>query len=64
MKLYMLITADKLELPVAVENSVAKLAKCIGVKEICIYKSVYQQSKIQGKYRAVRVEIEEDAQSA
>ena len=50
--LYMVVTLDKYELPVMVEDSVEKLAKRLGIKPNTIYT---QMSAVRtGKYKRTR----------
>lgn len=57
MTLYMEVTQDEYELPVAIADTVAGLAKLRNVCPSCISKSIHH-SKKQPKY--VKVEIDED----
>lgn len=61
MFLYEAVTADKYELPVAVELSIKDLSKVTGVNELTIYKAIERGSKASSKcdFKFVRVKIGE-----
>lgn len=61
MKVYMEITLDKYELPVAVADSVKELAKLRNISADTIYNVMYH-SKIKGFKRCkyIKIELEED----
>lgn len=56
--LYMEVTSDRLELPVAVAESVEELARLRGVTRSNIYKIIKNREKgsPQGKYIKVRID--------
>ena len=56
MVLYMLVTEDKFELPLVVEDSAAKLARKIGVDVNLIYSAISKANKRGGKSKYVKVE--------
>lgn len=60
--LYMKITRDEYELPVAVADSVIELAKMLGVKPNTISRSLSRQKKHERKSCYKRIEITEDEQ--
>lgn len=55
MKLYLKVTTDEYELPIAVADSAYELAEMVGTKQSVIYSSI---SHKRGSYR--RVEVEDD----
>ncbi|MBQ8429096.1 MAG: hypothetical protein IJX30_03255 [Clostridia bacterium] len=58
MKLYLKVTGDLYELPLAVADSVEELARMCGVSESTIYSSVYRHRKGQLKFsRYICVEV-------
>lgn len=59
---YMKVTMDEFELPVAVADSVAELAKMVGVKPNAIYHALSYQEKHGRKRCYKRIEITEDEQ--
>ena len=54
MKVYMEVTRDKYELPVAVANNVEELARIVGVKKSTIKSDISHK-----RGRFIRVEVEE-----
>lgn len=65
-KLYMAVTADEYELPVAVEESSATLARKMGAKVQTVRKSFsttpqepYKSNQSRSPYRWRRVEVED-----
>ena len=55
--LYLLVTKDKYQLPLAVADSAAELARIIGVKQSTIVKSITHRRKSQ--YIRVYVDMDE-----
>jgi hypothetical protein len=60
MTLYMNVTKDELELPLAVADTVAELAKMVGVRENSIFGAMGRAKKSGCKCAYVRVEIDEE----
>lgn len=60
MHLYMAVTPDKLELPIAVEDTAKKLAKTLKIKEDTIYTNISRKysGKIIGM-KFVKIELED-----
>ena len=58
MTIYMQVTSDEYELPVAVADSVKKLAKLAGVNEKTIHSSISHMKS--GRNRRVEVEDEDE----
>ena len=59
MKVYMEVTQDKYELPVAVADSVKELAKLVGVKKDTIWTMINHAKNRGGKCKYIKVELEE-----
>ena len=59
---YMKVTMDEFELPVAIADSAVELAKMVGVKPNTVLKSIYYSKKHGWKSRYKRIEITEDEQ--
>lgn len=60
--LWMAITLDRYELPIAVADTAEQLAALVGCTKNCIYSSV-SHSKTKGhKSRYIKVMIEEDSE--
>ena len=53
MTLYMAVTPDEYELPMAVSDTAAELARKFGIKENYIYKMIWGGSKW-GRYKGIR----------
>ena len=65
MRVYMLVTADKYELPLAVRDSVGEIADLIGRLKYDVYASISKKQVSQEKYngfhyKIIKVDIEED----
>lgn len=60
MILYMEVTQDKYELPVAVAYTVAELARLRGVKESTIYSYISREKAGRFKSKYKKVEVEDD----
>ena len=60
MTLWMLVTNDKYELPIAVADSAADLARMLGINANTIYSAVCRTDKLGYWSRYVRVEVEDD----
>ena len=58
--LYMEITKDKYELPVAVADSEAALARMVGVKKNCISQCIAHTKKRGGKCKYIKVVLEDE----
>ena len=58
MKIYMKVSLDEYELPIAIADSAYELAEMVGTKQSVIYSSI---SHGRGSYR--RVEIEDDEET-
>ena len=56
--LYLLVTKDKYQLPLAVADSADELARIVGVRQSTIIKSITQRKKSQ--YIRIYVDLEED----
>ena len=56
----MQVTMDKYELPVAIADSAAELARMVGVKPNTVLKSIYYSKKHGWKSRYKKIEITED----
>ena len=56
--LYLLVTKDKYQLPLAVDDSADELARIVGVNQSTIIKSITQRKKSQ--YIRIYVDLEED----
>ena len=59
MKLYCAYEKDKYELPVAIEVNLRTLAKKLGVKEGTVKSYLTPSQKDKGKYKIVKMEVEE-----
>lgn len=59
MTVYMRVSRDKYELPVAVSDSLIELANMCGVNYRTIYRAVYGMRKLKGRPKYVAVQIEE-----
>lgn len=59
MTLYMVITADKYELPVMVTEQVKDVAKMFNTSVATIHCDVSRQATKQRKYKIVRVNLED-----
>jgi hypothetical protein len=58
MKLYMAVTLDKYELPIAVSETVAELARMVGVNEASIWHAMsYAKKKNFKRRKYVKVEV-------
>jgi len=58
--IWLAVTADKFELPIAVADSAKKLANMLGINENTVYTSIH--SKLSGKNskrKIIRVDIKE-----
>ena len=60
MLLYMAVTTDKYELPIAVEDSVSKLAARLGIRSNTINVSMFRSSNKKGKLGMKFVKLEVD----
>ena len=58
--IYMKVTDDEYELPLAVAGSAAELARMVGVKENSIFIAIQRERKKGWKSRYVKVVVEED----
>lgn len=56
--LYLLVTKDNYQLPLAVADSADELARIVGVRQSTIIKSITQRKKSQ--YIRIYVDLEED----
>lgn len=56
--LYLLVTKDKYQLPLAVADSAAELARIVGVNPATIIKSI--NSRKNSRYIRIYVDLEED----
>ena len=61
MKLYLAITPDRYELPLAVCDSPGELARCYGVSKSCVLSNITHgdSGKVRGA-KFIRTEVEED----
>lgn len=59
MKLFLEVTKDEYELPVAVAGSAAELARMLGVSTSCICHSINDEHKCKHKYIKVEIDDEE-----
>lgn len=59
MKIYMKVTDDKYELPLAVADSIKELSIILGIKEQSIRACLYRKRKFGIKTNYICVEIEE-----
>lgn len=60
MYLWMLVSMDKYELPLAVADSASQLARMVGANRNTIFTSIYQARTKGYRSKYVKVEIEED----
>lgn len=60
MYLYMAVTPDEYELPIAVEDSVSKLAARLGIRSNTINVSIWRVSRTKGKLGMKFVKVEVD----
>lgn len=65
MKLYMLITADEYELPIAVRDTVDEIANLIGRNKYDVYSTISRKSASQQtyngfKYKIIKVDVDEE----
>ena len=60
MNIWLLVTADELELPVAVADTAGQLADMIGVRVNNIYSAISNAARFGYRCQYVKVEIEED----
>lgn len=60
MTLYMMVTKDELELPLAVADTVTELSKMVGIKENSIFNIMRRAQKEGRKCAYVRVKIDEE----
>lgn len=65
MTVIMAVTANKYELPVAVEDDQHKMARCIGISEAAVSRAISRGSRLRTRsfgvpVRIVRVEIDEE----
>ena len=58
--LYMEVTKDKYELPVAVADSVTELARLVGIGKSGVSKSITYAKRYGGKSKYVKVVLEDD----
>ena len=56
--IYMEVTQDKYELPVAIADTALRLAQLVGVEVEQIQKSIYKREKLRYRTRFVRVLVE------
>ena len=59
MTVYMRVSRDKYELPMAVSDSIIELANICGVNYRTIYRAVYGIRTLKGRPKHVAVQIEE-----
>lgn len=57
---YMMVTKDELELPMAIANSVSELAKMVGTTSNVILCQISRAKKTGRRCRFVKVTIDED----
>lgn len=65
MRLYMLVTADRYELPLAVRDSVGEIADLIGRSKYDVYATISKHQVSQGtyngfKYKIIKIEVDDD----
>ena len=60
MILYMKVTKDKYELPIAVPGTIRELAMMLGIRENSVHHQFYRQKRYGTKCGYVKVEVEED----
>lgn len=63
--LYVAVTGDRYELPIAVAETAKELAKMLGVKENSIYKAVHRQKHglvkgLKKEIKYYKIELEDD----
>ena len=61
MKLYLAVSADRLELPLAVFDSPGELARCYGVSKSCVLSNITHgdSGKVRGA-KFIRTEVEDE----
>lgn len=60
MTVYMAVSKDRFELPIAIADSAVELARMLGVNEHTVYKSVWL-AETKGKYsKYLRLELNEE----
>ena len=57
--IYVLVTADKYELPLCVADTMEDLSKMIHIKRITLTQALERKSLISGKYRVIRVNVKD-----
>lgn len=60
MYVYMMISNDKLELPLAVADTIRELARLVGTRENCISSAISHAKKRGYKCRYVKVAIDDE----
>lgn len=60
MNLWLKVTADKYEFPLAVADSASQLANMVGTSKECIYSCVSHAKSHGYRSQYIKVEIEED----
>ena len=60
MKVYLIITADKYELPVFIADNASDIAKFIGASIATVHCMISRQNKVQKKFRIIKCNIEND----
>ena len=60
MILYMKVTKDKYELPIAVAGTIRELAMMLGIRESSVNHQFYRQKKYGTKCGYVKVEIDDE----
>ena len=60
MTLYMKVTKDKYELPIAVAGTIRELAMILGINENSVQQQFYRQKRYGMNCGYVKVEVEED----
>ena len=59
MTLYIKVTQDKFELPIAVADTAGELAKMVGTSRNTVYSSIWQEQKGKNWSSYKKVEVEE-----
>ena len=60
MNIWLKVTADEYEFPLAIADSAEQLGNIVGVSKNCIYSSVSHANRLGYRSQYVKVEIEED----
>jgi len=57
---YMAVTCDKYELPIAVESNIATLSRKLNIRQDCIFRSLHRNKPMIRKgYKFIQVELNE-----